>query len=184
MGTKTKIKARKAEIENLIQEIRAATADPQMITGDLVRRFDEATNYSSPEEYMLYRDGVVNLLMCASDFDSQKLKAVKGELYDNQIKKLAGKKVIKIAKELGILEFGVLFYSTINGRYISNTTLDMLEELANELIAEKMHQPIMHKLAGYLAAGGMMCPGDKKLTAFSPEKIARIKVLIKRFENA
>ncbi len=178
------IKKRMASIHTLTQEIQEAVSDPTKVSADLVQRFNEATSYSSVEEYMIYRDRVTNLLMCASDFDSQKLKAANGELTDNRIKKLAGKKVIQIAKELGIVEFGVLIYSTTNGRYISNTTLDMLEELANELIKQGTYQPILHKLRSYLDAGGMMCPGDKKLTPFTPEKIARISVLIKRFEAA
>ena len=179
-----KIKARQKEIESLIKEIREAVSNPQKITADLIRRFNEATSYSTTAEYIKYRDCVTNLLMCASDFNSQKLRAANGELADNQIKKLAGQKVVQIAKELGIVEFGVIIYSTINGRYISNTTLDMLEELANDLIEQGTYQPILHKLSSYLAAGGMTCPGDKELTPFTPEKTARIKVLVKRFETA
>lgn len=178
------IKKRMASIHALTQEIQEAVSDPTKVSADLVQRFNEATSYSSVEEYMIYRDRVTNLLMCASDFNSKKLKAANGELADNKIKKLAGQRVIQIAKKLGIVEFGVIIYSTINGRYISNTTLDMLEELANELIKQGMHQPILHKLRSYLDAGGMMCPGDKELTPFTPEKTSRIKVLVKRFETA
>ena len=178
------IKQRIANIRTLNLELREAAANPQKITADLIERFDKATSYSSVDEYMTYRDSVIGLLMVASDFDSQKLKAANGELTDNRIKKLAGKKVVQIAKELGIVEFGVLIYSTTNGRYISNTTLDMLEEVATELIKQGMYQPILHKLHSYLDAGGMMCPGDKKLTPFTPEKIARISILVKRFEAA
>lgn len=178
------IKQRIADIRTLTKEIREAVSDPSKITADLVQRFNEATSYSSVEEYMIYRDRVTNLLMCASDFNSQKLKATHGELADNKIKKLAGKRVIQIAKKLGIVEFGVIIYSTINGRYISNTTLDMLEELTNELLEQGTYQPILHKLSSYLAAGGMTCPGDKELTPFTPEKTERIQALVKRLETA
>ena len=43
---------------------------------------------------------------------------------------------------------------------------------------------VLNNLSGYLAAGGMTCPGDKELTPFTPEKTSRIKVLVKRFETA
>ena len=178
-----KIQERRKKLSALIEKVRNATQNPKLINADLVDNFEKATSFSSTEEYMLYRDFITTLLICASDFDSNKIKASGSELTDIQIKKLAAQKVIKIAKELGILEYGVLIYSTTNGRYISNATLNMLEELADELIAQNMHQPILHKLRSYLELGGMMCPGDTELTPFTKEKQLRIQILVKRFET-
>ena len=106
---------------------------------------------------------------------------VKDERIDNIIKTTAGFFLIDVIKTLHIIEFGVILTITTTNQYISNTMLGVLEQVAEELKANNYNEIIAREIKHYLEIGGMIQPGDKEMTPFTPQKKERLQKLVKLY---
>ena len=88
-----------------------------------------------------------------------------------------------VIKTLKIVEFGLILSITTTGQYISNTMLNVLEQVADEIKSKGYNEIIARELKHYLEIGGMIQPGDKEMTPFTPQKKERLQKLVKLYSS-
>ena len=175
------IRAKKVALYELGADLNKALKDYKLLTPDLIARVHEIF---SLDDYDECRDAYIPVIMNCFQFEATKIKASAGknkdERIDNQIKTIAGEFLVKVFKELKINEFGIVLFIITTGQYISNTTLDVVEQVADDLIEKGHHTLIVKQLKDYVEAGGMKQPGDEKITPLTEQKKLRMQILIKR----
>lgn len=176
------IQEKKKYLFELNSKLSLALKDYKLLTPELISQVTEALKIDDYEEC---RDAYLPIIMNCFQFEATKIKASVGinkdERIDNIIKTTAGFFLIDVIKTLHIIEFGVILTITTTNQYISNTMLGVLEQVAEELKANNYNEIIAREIKHYLEIGGMIQPGDKEMTPFTPQKKERLQKLVKLY---
>lgn len=176
------IQEKKKYLFELNSKLSLALKDYKLLTPDLISQVTEALKIDDYEEC---RDAYLHVINTCFQFEATKIKASVGinkdERIDNIIKTTAGFFLIDVIKTLKIVEFGLILSITTTGQYISNTMLNVLEQVADEIKSKGYNEIIARELKHYLEIGGMIQPGDKEMTPFTPQKKERLERLVKLY---
>ena len=177
------IQEKKNLLHNLSAKLSFALQDYKLLTPELI---SEVTEALKTDDYEKCRDAYHPLILLCFQFKATKIKATVGinkdERIDNIIKTTAGFFLIDAIKTAKIIEYGLLLTIMTTGEYISNTALNILEQLADELKQNKWFvETITREIKNYLEIGGMKLPGENKIIPFTPQKKERLKKLLKLY---
>ena len=176
------IQAKKKYLFELNSKLSLALKDYKLLTPELISQVTEALKINDYEEC---RDAYMPVIMNCFQFEATKIKASVGinkdERIDNIIKTTAGFFLIDVIKTLHIIEFGMILTITTTNQYISNTMLYVLEQVVEELKTNNYNEIIAQEIRRYLKIGGMIQPGDKEMTPFTPQKKERLQKLVQLY---
>ncbi len=175
-----KILADYEELFKKIKDPKYQLAKPRYEYSELSEKILEETQQllNDISDFTQLREAYNRLIILCFSFNTEVIKAVSGR--DFQIKPIAGNFLTRITREYAPIECGTILYITLNGSYIGNTTLQFLDDCAEQIKKSVIHGLIVSKLKEFLNQGGMTQPGEEGITPFREDKKKQIEALVKK----